>query len=73
MNEVESIVKSGTKININYFVDGILDPEYQDELIEFFRHSEIDDLEPIIQEYGDVYTIEELQLMKIKFINEMAN
>ncbi len=73
LNEVESIVKSGTKININYFVDGLLDPEYQDELIDFFRHSEIDDLEPIIQEYGDVYTIEELQLMKIKFINEMAN
>jgi ATP-dependent DNA helicase RecQ len=73
LEEVESIVKSGTKININYFVDSILDPEYQEELIDFFRSSELDDLEPIIQEFGDVYTIEELQLMKIKFLNEMAN
>lgn len=73
LEELESIVKSGTKVNIDYHVNNLMEPEYQEEVIDFFRENEDDDIEPAIAEFGDVYSIEELKLMKIKFISEMAN
>lgn len=74
MEEVEQIVYAGTKVNINHEVDAMLDPEHQDEIFEYFREAETDSLEAALEEFGgDVYSREELQMMRIKFISEMAN
>jgi ATP-dependent DNA helicase RecQ len=72
--ELENIVFSGTRINIDYYINEILDQEYQAEVFEYFRGSESDDIEVAWKELGaDVYSREEIQLMRIKFISEMAN
>lgn len=74
LQEIENIVYSGTKINLNYYIDEILDEDYQKEMFDYFRNAESDDLEQAWEELGkDVYSREEVQLMKIKFISEMAN
>ena len=72
INEIESIVRSGTKINISYYLDQIMDEEDQEELIDYFKESEDDDLDSAIDEYGSVYSDEEIRLMKIKFLSEMG-
>lgn len=74
MEEVEQIVYAGTKVNINHEVDSMLDQEHQDEIFEYFREAETDSLDEAVAEFGaDVYSREELQMMRIKFISEMAN
>ncbi len=73
LDEIEAIVYSGTKININYFLDEIMDEDQQQDIIEYFKESESDDLEAAIQELGDSYTEEEIRLVRIKFISEMGN
>ena len=74
VEEIENIVYSGTKVDINYYVNEILDLDFQDEIFDYFRHAENDSLEKAIDEIGPEYvTQEELQLMRIKFISEMAN
>ncbi len=73
LNEVESIVDSGTKININYFIDEILDQDQQDELFEYFKESESGDLKDAMKELGSDYTEEEIRLFRIKFMSEMGN
>jgi ATP-dependent DNA helicase RecQ len=72
--EIEHIVYSGTRLNIDYYINEILDEEYQDEIFDYFRNSESDSIDVAHKELGtDVYTREEIQLMKVKFISEMAN
>ena len=71
--KLEAIVYSGTRININYDIDERLDREDQEELFEYFKESESGDLEEAYEEYGDVYTEEELRLMRIRFLSEMGN
>ena len=73
LDELESIVETGTKINIGYFLDDILDEDQQEEIMDFFRQSEEDDIEEAIQELGEDYTEEEIRLVSVKFLSEMGN
>ena len=73
LDEVEAIVYSGTKLNIDYFLDEIMDEDHQEDIFEYFRESESDDLEAAIQELGADYTEEEIRLVRVKFMSEMGN
>lgn len=73
LTEIESIVYAGYKINIDYYVNEIIDSDIQDELFDYFRESESDDLDEAIEELGPDYPEEEIRLMRIKFISEMGN
>ena len=73
LDEVEAIVYSGTKINIDYFLDEIMDEDHQDDIFDYFKESESDDLETAIQELDGDYTEEEIRLVRIKFLSELAN
>ena len=71
LDEVEAIVYSGTKLNIDYFLEEVMDEERVDEIYDYFADSDTDDLEAAIQELGGDET--EIRLVRIKFISEMAN
>ena len=73
LDEVESIVYSGTKLNIDYFLEEVLDDDKVDDIYEYFKESETDDLEEAIDELGDDYSEEEIRLVRIKFISEAGN
>ena len=73
LDEVEAIVYSGTKININYFIEEVIDDEHVDDIYEYFRESETDSLDDAINELGDEYSEDEIRLVRIKFLSEMAN
>lgn len=74
LKEVESIVYSGTKLNLNYYIDEILDDDRQDEVYDYFKSTENDSIDAALKDLGeDEYTREELQLMRIKFISEFGN
>ena len=74
LTEIENIVFSGTRVNIDYYIDSMLDKEFQQEMFDYFRSSETDSIEQAWDELGkDVYSREEVQLIRIKFISEMAN
>src|SRR5690606_11285350 len=74
LKEVESIVNSGTKLNLNYFIDEMIDTDRQDEVFDYFREAEIDSIDEALRELGtDDYTYEEIQLMRIKFMSELGN
>lgn len=73
IDEIEAIVSSGTRVNINYYIDDILDPENQEEIYDYFRDAETDDLIDAYHEFDGDYSEEELRLMRIKFISEMGN
>ena len=73
LDEIEAIVYSGTKINIDYFLQEIMDEDRIEELFEYFKEEETDSLENAIEEFGKDYTEEEIRLVRIKFISEMAN
>ncbi len=73
LDEIEAIVYSGTKINIDYFLQEIMDEDHIDELFEYFKEEETDNLENAIEEFGKDYTEEEIRLIRIKFLSEMAN
>ena len=73
LDELEAIVYSGTKINIDYFIDEYMDPDISEEIYEYFRTSDDDNIKVAQQVLGDEYTREELRLIRIKFISEMGN
>lgn len=74
LTEIETIVASGTKVNINYYIDQVIDEDKKDEILECLRESETDDIQAILKELGeDEYTEEEVRLMRIKFISEFGN
>ena len=73
LDDLEAIIASGTHINIDYFLEDIMDKEDIEELYQYFKESPNDDLEAAVQEWGSVYTEEEIRLVRIKFIAEMAN
>ena len=73
LDEVESIVYSGTKLNIDYFLEEVLDDDKVDEIYEYFKESETDDIEDAIDELGDDFSEEEIRLVRLKFISEMGN
>jgi len=73
LDEIESIVYSGTKLNIDYFLEEVIDDDKIDDIYDYFKESETDDLDEAIDELGDDYSEEEIRLVRIKFISEMAN
>jgi len=73
VKEMEAIVYSGTKLNIDYWIDEILDEDQQEELHEYFIDSESDKIEDAMEEFDGDYDDEELRLYRIKFISEVAN
>ncbi|MBN9293051.1 MAG: DNA helicase RecQ [Flavobacteriia bacterium] len=73
IEEIEGIVASGTRVNINYYIDEILDQDNQEEIYDYFKEAETDDLIEAYREFDGDYSEEELRLMRIKFMSEMAN
>ena len=73
LKEMEQIVYSGTKLNINYWVNEILDDEQQEEIHDYFMDSQTDKIEDALKEFDGDYDIAELRLMRIKFISDVAN
>ena len=73
IEEIEAIVSSGTRVNINYYINDLLDPENQEEIYDYFSEAETDDVKEAYKEFDGDYSEEELRLMRIKFMSEMAN
>jgi len=73
IKEMEAIVYSGTKLNIDYWVDDILDEDQQEEIHEYFLEAETDKIDAAMEEFDGDYDDEELRLYRIKFISEVAN
>ncbi len=74
LKELETIVNSGTKLNLNYYIDELIEEDRQDEVFDYFRGSEVDSIDNALAELGDDdYTREEVQLMRIKFLSELGN
>lgn len=73
IKEMEAIVFSGTKLNINYWIDDILDEDQQEEIHDYFMESETDKIDVAIDEFDGDYDDEELRLYRIKFMSEVAN
>jgi ATP-dependent DNA helicase RecQ len=73
IKEMEQIVYAGTKLNIKYWIDEMLDDDQQEEIHEYFMESETDSIEDALKEFDGEYDINELRLVRIKFISEVAN
>lgn len=73
LDEVEAIVYSGTKINISYFLNEVMDDDRQEDIFEYFKESDSDDLNEALNELGNEYSEEEIRLVRIKFLSEMGN
>ena len=75
ITEIENIVNSGTKVNIDYYINDVLDEDHQEEVFDYFREdAETDSIEDALEELGeDEYTEEEIRLMRIKFMSELGN
>ena len=73
LNEVEAIVYSGTKLNIDYFLEEVMDEDHVDDIYDYFSESETDSLEAAIDELGGECSEDEIRLVRIKFISDMAN
>lgn len=74
INEIESIVSSGTKVNINYYINDVVDEDKQDDIFDYFRTAETDSIQNALKELGEEdFTEEEIRLMRIKFISELGN
>ena len=73
LDEIESIVNSGTRVNINYYINTLLDSDNQEEIFDYFSSADTDDLITAYHEFDGLYTEEELRLMRIKFMSEVAN
>ncbi len=74
LDEIESIVASGTKVNINYYIDEIMDEEKQEEVMEYFKTSKTDSIDEALKELGGAdYSEEEIRVMRIKFYSEYGN
>ena len=74
IDELEAIVYSGTKVNIGYYINEIIDEEKQNEIYEYFKEAPSDNIPKALDELGeDDYSEEEIRLMRIKFISELGN
>ncbi len=73
LDEIESIVNSGTRVNINYYINTLLDVDNQEEIFDYFSNADTDDLITAYHEFDGLYTEEELRLMRIKFMSDVAN
>lgn len=73
LDELESIVDAGHKINVDYYLREIMEPDEVEELMEYFRETQEDDPEAAIDEWGDAYSEDEIRLVRIKFLSEVGN
>lgn len=73
LDEIEAIVYSGTKLNIDYFLDDVMDADHIDDIYEYFRESETDDIDVALEELGDDSSENDIRLVRIKFLSEMGN
>lgn len=73
LDEIDAIVYSGTKLNIDYFIDEVVDDDHVDDIYDYFMESETDDLETALEELGEDYSEDEIRLVRIKFLSEQAN
>ncbi|MCY1722700.1 DNA helicase RecQ [Prolixibacteraceae bacterium Z1-6] len=74
ITEVEAIVNSGTKLNIDYYIDDVLDEDHQEEIFDYFREAETDSIEEALAELGeDEYSEEDIRLMRVKFFSDLGN
>ena len=73
LDEVEAIVYSGTKLNIDYFLEEMMDEDHIDDIYDYFADSDTDSLETAIESLGGDYTEDEIRLVRIQFISDMAN
>lgn len=73
LDEIESIVNAGTRININYYLNEIMDTDDQNDVFEYFRSSVTDDLQEAFKELGDDFSESEIRLMRIKFLSDLGN
>jgi ATP-dependent DNA helicase RecQ len=73
IKEMEAIIFSGTKLNIDYTLDDLLDEDQQEEIYDYFMEAETDKIQDALDEFDGDYDEDELRLMRIKFINEVAN
>ena len=73
LDELEAIVYSGTKININYYIDEVMDEDHRDEIFDYFAESETDRISVALEELGPDFTQEEIRLVRIQFLSEMGN
>ncbi len=73
LDEIEAIVHSGTRINIKYFIDDVIDPDDQTDIFEYFRSSDTGSLDDAYKELGDDFSEEEIRLVRIKFLSDMGN
>ena len=72
LNELEAIVEAGTKINIDYFLNDIMDSDHQAEIMDVLQDSQEDNIEEVLDELGDDYTEDEVRLVRVKFLSEMG-
>ena len=73
LDEIDAIVYSGTKVNIDYFLEDVMDEDQVDDIYEYFRESETDDIDDAMDELGGDYTENEIRFVRIKFLSEQAN
>ncbi|MEN9303672.1 MAG: helicase RecQ [Bacteroidota bacterium] len=73
LDEIESIVNSGTRVNINYYINSLLDADNQEEIFDYFNDAESDDIIAAYHEFDGLYTEEELRLVRIRYMSEVAN
>ena len=73
LDEIEAIVYSGTKLNIDYFIEEVIDDEHVDDIYDYFMESDTDDLDTAQNELGEDYSEDEIRLVRIKFLSEQAN
>ena len=73
LDEIEAIVYSGTRLDISYFIDEVIDEDHVEDIYEYFKESDTDDLETAMEELNNEYDEDEVRLVRIKFLSEMAN
>jgi ATP-dependent DNA helicase RecQ len=74
IDEIENICYSGTKLNLDYYVDNILDPDKQDEVFEYFMNADTDKISHALEELGEEeYDEEDLRLLRVKFLSDHGN
>ena len=73
LDEIDAIVYSGTKLNIDYFIEEVVDDDHVDDIYDYFMESETDDLDTALEELGEDYSEDEIRLVRIKFLSEQAN
>jgi ATP-dependent DNA helicase RecQ len=73
IDEIEHICYSGTKLNLDYYIDNILEPDKQDEVFDYFMNAESDEMIYALEELGDEYDEEDLRLLRVKFLSDHGN